>query len=590
MKHNRLFFIIFTVTIFLYLFFKASLQGISNDEAFTFFYYIHKNTFFPGDATWDANNHILNSFFSIQFYKLFGKDLIFLRLTNVLSFLLYAYYVYKSSHFFKTNWSKVALQVGLLTPVFLLDMFSVSRGYGMSIAFLWAAIYHFVNYFKSKSNKDNLGFWIFIGLAVWSNLSLINSYLIIIGAFTVYLIIKFKEIGKLQKVLFIFPGLSVFIAAAIYSNTLKEKGLLYYGNQEGFVETTLATLAEFQFGFNNQILAFSWLVLMLVLIIMIFSTIKKVRNLQELYTFKYIIGLFLFLNIVGIILLNVILEVNFPEDRTAIYLIPLFIAAFVLVIEEWSFKIKQLRWLHLLTLIIPFGLIQNASLKGTNLWKDLYLSQEMHDVIAKEQLKSERQLTVNGYHLFKWSWQYFNLNQDLSYLSFVPFPDTCSDIIIARPSDLENNDLNTYEKLYQSDFNKVSILKRKKYLTKKLVLKTEDKLTLEGTDEFLELFHDTVNADFKRLNLTFKMSVDSEKKPLQTKLVIETKRKNKEQIYYDLIPLDWLRSEWNNDQLLIDRNLPTSAEDTVIVKAYLWNNKKETFNAKISELSFYSLE
>ena len=564
------------------------MQGISNDEALTFFNYIHSKSFIPGKAVWDANNHIINSFFSIQFYKIFGKDLIFLRLTNVLSFLLYAFYVFKTSQFLKNNWSKLALQIGLLTPVFLLDMFTVSRGYGMSIAFLWAAIFHFVNYFQSQSFKDNFLFWLFIALAVWSNLSLINNYLIIIGFYLIYLIYDFKNIRLSQKVLFLFPGLFVFVGAALYSNILKEKGLLYYGNQNGFVETTLSSVAQFQFGTASYSFSYVWLGLMLLFSCLVLINIRKL-NFKDLFSFHNTLAALLLLNIVGVIMLNWVLKVNFPADRAAIYFVPFFIAVFVSWVDIFSEKLPSFKYSHFLILVFPIGLFQNASLQGTNLWKELYFSQEMYDVVAAEQKKSEQQLSVNAFHLFKWSWQYYNLNQSLNYLSFSPFPDTCSDIILARPVDIENHNLEAYEMIHQSDFNELSVFKRKNYLEKKLFYQNENDLSFEGGDEFYGIFKDSVITNQKRINLSFKMQVFSDEKPLKTSLIIETKRLSDEIIYYDVIPLDLLRSEWNGNQFFIERNLLTDEEDVVLLNVYFWNFYKEEFKANITALKLSTI-
>ena len=118
---NRIFFWLLSTLIFTFLICKATLQAFSHDEAATFFHYIHKENFWPWQAHWDANNHILNSASAWVFYKLFGHELIWLRLPNVLSFLVYAYFIYRTSQFLKHLISRYAFQVAMLTPIFLLD-------------------------------------------------------------------------------------------------------------------------------------------------------------------------------------------------------------------------------------------------------------------------------------------------------------------------------------------------------------------------------------------------------------------------------------------------------------------------------------
>lgn len=74
---------------FLYIIIRAVLIPITYDEAATFFHYVHIGTFWPGEAHWDANNHILNSWLTWLSYTAFGNSEFILRIPNVLAGLLY---------------------------------------------------------------------------------------------------------------------------------------------------------------------------------------------------------------------------------------------------------------------------------------------------------------------------------------------------------------------------------------------------------------------------------------------------------------------------------------------------------------------
>lgn len=586
MLNNKNIFFLASLLVFIFIFLKATVQGISHDEAATFFHYIHAEVFIPGEALWDANNHIINSFLSIQFYKIFGKDLIFLRLTNVLSFLLYAFYIYKTSSFLNSKWSKYAYQLALLTPIFLLDFFTLTRGYAMSIAFLWAAIFHFAAFFTSKSLKDNILFWIFIALATWSNLSLINNYLIFIGIFVGYSFFNYKDLTISSKLLFFFPGLTFFTAAGLYSYKMKLLGLLYYGNQDGFVATTLSSLANFQFDKDNFLVASIWFFSMLLFGILVFVNAKSKTQAIAFFSFKYMIGTLLLLNVLGVFLLNILLGVNFPEDRAAIYFIPLFIAAFVVAVDELLSFNSAFKWLYVFIFIFPIQLIANTSMQGTKLWKTLYMYKEMHEVVVNEQKKSNKLLSINGYRLHKMSWAYFNLNKSLNSMYAFPYPDTCADIIFAVDKDYDMDNFKSYSPFYHSNFSDMTVWKRNVFLERHNFFHSKDTLEYRGSDTFYEIFNDTLFSDYKRVSSTFDIVLDTKERPFIGSVVFEVKDMKGKLINYEAIPFDWLRSEWEGDMIKIQRNLPDVATNKTHLKIYIWNFKEKNYQTKVSNLTF----
>src|SRR5690242_15215461 len=75
--------------LFVYLILRAAFVPPVHDEGSTFMHYIQRDEWQPFKAHWDANNHILNSFLSAQFFKIFGQGLIPLRLASLLFFPLF---------------------------------------------------------------------------------------------------------------------------------------------------------------------------------------------------------------------------------------------------------------------------------------------------------------------------------------------------------------------------------------------------------------------------------------------------------------------------------------------------------------------
>jgi hypothetical protein len=129
-----------------------------------------------------ANNHLLNSILMTFSRKIIGNQEWSLRLPNVLSFLLYFMGIYFLIRKEK-KLSLILLFIGIvfLNP-FLLDFFSLARGYGISLGFLSLSLLYLLKQnIKATTNKSfNLHYCkvlLFGNLAVMANFVLLN-YLI----------------------------------------------------------------------------------------------------------------------------------------------------------------------------------------------------------------------------------------------------------------------------------------------------------------------------------------------------------------------------------------------------------------------------
>src|SRR5688572_21344921 len=102
------------IAIFVYLVLRVLLVPPVHDEAATFTHYIQQGQWMPYSAHWDANNHILNSFLSGLVFKVFGNGLLQLRIISLLSFILFAVYVYKIGRFIQTPVVRIGFFFGML--------------------------------------------------------------------------------------------------------------------------------------------------------------------------------------------------------------------------------------------------------------------------------------------------------------------------------------------------------------------------------------------------------------------------------------------------------------------------------------------
>ena len=149
------------------------------DEVGTLYWYIQTG-FLPGHgAVMDANNHVLNSIVSHWFYVLLGDDLFVIRLFSVLCFPLYFWSIIGIVKHYISDKFNVFLSLSIVSIPWILEYFAYSRGYGISLAFLFFAIYDFI---KNNVQYTAIQQWSFILgliLGLGANLNLFVTVLIL---------------------------------------------------------------------------------------------------------------------------------------------------------------------------------------------------------------------------------------------------------------------------------------------------------------------------------------------------------------------------------------------------------------------------
>jgi uncharacterized membrane protein len=251
LKGEEITILIIGLFLLVYSIIRAATLSFTIDEAATFFYIknIHISHLANG---FNANTHILNTLLSGIFYLIFGVSEWALRLPNLLAHALFIYYTYLiTKKWFKGIYLVAGFLFLNLNP-FMFEFFSLSRGYGLSIAFTLASIYHLISVFeKPTTNKEISKTLIFGCLAVFSNLMALNYFLVLI-AILVYF--KWKELWQNKTVFFITAitlVLNVYIG--IY---LKDKGQLYYGGINGIHQDTIRPFINTAFVLNFHRISF----------------------------------------------------------------------------------------------------------------------------------------------------------------------------------------------------------------------------------------------------------------------------------------------------------------------------------------------
>lgn len=330
------------------------------DELATLYWYIQTG-YLPGrGATMDANNHILNSLISHQFFRLFGDHFFAYRLFALCTFPIYFFASRKFLLKSQTNFS-ILIFLALVSVHWIFDYFSFSRGYGPSLAFLMGAFCFIQGWLESHKTTHFVTIIFLFMVALLCNLSLLIPLVILLFYLISISIIRSKQFTTKQLLGFWITTLcfiTFLIPVYIYIHKLKKAGALWWGSLDGLWEVTGKSISKNVLFTDDGILKFIFLFFMLLLALIFASNWKKTGFIAFIQkTECWIPPLFGF-SLISFVLLAQFMQVNYPMDRVGMYLVPLFILAFGLLTQ----KIPIAKWSLLLLLWFPVSFICKMNL------------------------------------------------------------------------------------------------------------------------------------------------------------------------------------------------------------------------------------
>lgn len=593
------------ITLFTYLVLRSVYVPISHDEVGTFYYYIQTGVYLPPDAHWDANNHILNSFLSHLSYKWFGNESWILRLPNVLSYIIYFWSAWGIARNLKKPFLKWGLFLSLVMSHYIFDYFGQTRGYGLSMAFLLLALWLVQNVLKNRSYWSAIGVILSLITATSANLTLLAPSFLII-AYTFFSLFLTKEFSIRKIGWFLgstFCSYLLFLPLISFSLDLKERGALYYGGKSGFWDYTGNTLSELMTGYYSPIMAVLYSLIFLLLIAAVFYLLFKVHQKNILYYFNN--NSFLFTSVlsgslVAIFSIRYLLDVNFPEDRAAIYLFPFFVLAIAFVLDEIQIINKNIPYAGLILFYIPIHFIAHINLSRTIFPMQEAPPRDFFDYVSKQYPKNHLGYPskVGGYATQRLCWAYMNHQKGgrQGEMLVSNHIDTLCDFqIVSIERELPDNFLQLYAAVNEKPHNDLHLYKRKKRLNYTKVY-FSDSITNwnHSTNEYFDLIKFTIPDSIKGkpLFIGIDAEVDVEHNPFIASLVVSQKDKNEIEISQEGVHFDWLRKIWREGSRDFKQGiiLPEIDKESEQIVVYLWNQKGNNFLLYNGKIELFVLE
>lgn len=418
---------------FIMVVYKAWSCSFTHDEAYSFLNYASMSSIdilsFKRPYT---NSHILNTLLMKWSSNIFGDSELSLRLPNVLSFIPYLYFSYHLLKQLKNQWLLIPAFVLMVANPFLLDFFSLSRGYGLAISLIITSMYFYAKYLSQKKWKYHAFSLIFGGLSVLANFTSLYFLTMLLSLHFIITIVSYywddeKKERSFTKH-FWLKNRTTLVFIIIYSLVMFEpfrrlaKLTIDFGGTTGiWKDTVMSLIDETNYGNSNYLLGLTWQVLIIITIIgsisfWIFNLFtKKKKALFSNVLFFYVQGIFAGI-IIQCILLHHLNATPYLTDRMAIFLAPLFLLSFVLLIDQIKFKITAIPIFIFSTLLL-LHTVTSFNIPYYRFWSYEANNREMlsrlkieHDKTNKPQI----QLGISWY--FEPSLNYYRIKNELSWL------------------------------------------------------------------------------------------------------------------------------------------------------------------------------
>lgn len=445
-QFNRLGIGLILIGAFCTIIYKAIVLPITHDEVATL--YLVRDSSFSDVLFYsnqDQNNHILNSILTKLSINIFDIQLWSIRLPNLFFFSFFAIGVWrivKEIFGFSSFFIIPAAAIFVANP-YMLDFFSLCRGYGMSLALTTLSISYLLSLFKHKKIRYTYSMLITACFASYANFTLLYFLAAIISVIIVALFIYRKAFkGEILKTSI---GLSLVLTCytlliIIPLSIILSTNQMIYWSSDGFLENTLFPLLHNSLsGSKTLFLQSSTAVgigVILIIIISVFYILKKTIVEKNLLVFSNPIfpsALLLTLTI-GINLFHCyVLNAPFLNGRLAVFYHPLFMILFLSFIKTLTPKnlIPIKISLSILTLIL-------TCIHFTQVWKkdnfrEWYYDASTYKVINHiNAVRNGKQISIDTHWLFNPAFRFHIEFDEIDWLSLRYYnkeilPETNSD-------------------------------------------------------------------------------------------------------------------------------------------------------------------
>ncbi len=431
---NRLVIFSLAALLFLYSCIRAGFLSITHDEAIIYLKSMDASLWQIFNYRILPQDHMLNTLMIKLSCLIFPDTPFFIRLPNLIAHLLYLSASYLiATKFTDRKMSIIAFALLNLNP-YLLDFFSVARGYGLSVSMMFVSIYFLLRFVKHEKAKDFISSYIFAVFSVLSVFSLLIYFVALIGWTGLYMInqlvanpdkqlqrrrIFFTTITAAIAVLFLYIKLSTALSQAadagfihstqygnIYSNTIRS--VIYNATYNEYPKTVVTIMS----------LVYGLFILAGIIRLVSFAVKRKPVVVAPLFV---VLTLF-FGSLAGILFLHHFQGVVYPTNRTSTFIYPL-ITLPVIIIFNHEIKPRFLKYPGIgLAGVLSVGLLyftlSNINFKYYNDWQYDASGKKMIKIIESVHAENpDKKVHLGIDWLFEPSTNFYRITRHLDWLA-----------------------------------------------------------------------------------------------------------------------------------------------------------------------------
>jgi len=614
--------------LFAYTAYRAAVLSITWDESFSYLEFTRHEIFIPAKyEQMHANNHFLNTWMSIYFVKWFGVSEFVLRLPALIAHLLFLFFSYKLIRNFENKWLVLASFLIINLNPYILDFFSLSRGYALSLGLMMASLYYLYTYF-SKEFKAKYAIYCSIAgaLATLANFVLLNYFIVLFGIIVIvagYNFLKHRPsrwAGKgksANQELAAIAGASVIVFLSLWflvpiAMKLKEAKALFYGGKNGFWTDTISTITDRCFYglpyphiFQQAAKGFLFLIIAAAIVFIVYKSVKKQTSSSLLF-----IGALLFL--ILFCALSTLVQHHFLGtllliDRTAMFFVVLFNLLLVFFINELAKQNTRVIFLSLvINLFVLTHFVWAFNLNYVLEWKsNADVKQMLSDLkkvveIPKEKTSIDICIPLSFDQPINYYRAVDNLNWintvernasanflfDYLYLEQEEFTSANADSMVV---------LNTYpitgnifgKPKTPPNLTKVCFLQEHDFVKTKQGVYTIDEKT-EYAQGFSYIINDSIKPN-RIAQVVFKATVSSpDAATCDLIMIISFENKDGAYLWKRAYVKDFVKNSNEWIDISYTSLVPEEAKAGDELKAYIWNQNKHSLSVKKMELKWLS--
>lgn len=558
----------------LYVLLRAWLVPPVHDECASMVWFVQPGEWLPGSAHWDANDHYLSSGIGILLHRLFGDSFPALRLGSVLAYCAYAFAGRRFGVHLPAGLPRGLFWAAWCWCPFLLDFFSLFRGYGIAMAaWSWALVF-LLALVDRWCTRDLLGAMACAVVANGSIIALVPPWALLLAVLLVLVLSATRGVARARAIAaWLLLGALPLAGGVALGLAFQERGLLYHGSTAGLLQVTVAPLARLVLGSDHPA------VLGLLALLMVGSLITTVLQAWCARSWRspaVVLAVLFWGDLLGRSVLAHLKGVNFPEDRAALHLVPEALLMLGITMREVA-----IRWPRAQVLSVVFAwplavTFIDLNLDHTRLWREQSVPGRFVDKVAERERMAGRPLCIGGHHQLALVWPLMARKAGLhSVLNTVEFPHGLDDLRIA---DQRHLDVAGFRVIDHAPGPGLWLLERARPLNVRTVHEGTVQ-PMQGPAEFVELLNlpdSLLHGDPLRMDVSVACSATP--LPPDLALVWEVNTAGGAKRVYESLQLGAWRAQWAGDTLRAARyHQPAMADERVVW--YLYNPRRVPLTA-----------